>query len=112
MSRWGLTYKGAEIVEPAEWNALVDALNELDSRVVGGRAQFTGDGSTTSFAIPHGLGEVPMAVMVGKGSPGLPDIDHFTADATSITVVFRSPPPATSFYVWWIAVKTPSTLSV
>jgi hypothetical protein len=53
-----------------------------------------------------------MAVMVGKGSPGLPDIDHFTADATSITVVFKSPPPATSFYVWWIAVKTPSAPSV
>jgi len=112
MSRWGLAYKGAEIVEPAEWNALVDALNELDSRVVGGRAQFTGDGSATSFAIPHGLGEVPMAVMVGKGSPGIPDIDHFTADATNITIIFKSPPPATSFYVWWIAVKTPSTPSV
>jgi hypothetical protein len=112
MSRWDLTYKGAEILTPAEWNAVIEALNELDSRVIGGRAQFTGDGSTTSFAIPHGLGEVPVAVMVGKGSPGLPDIDHFTADANSITVIFKSPPPATSFYVWWIAVRNPSASGV
>jgi len=108
MSRWGLTYKGAEILTPAEWNAVVDALNELDSRVVGGKAQFTGDGTATSFDIPHGLGEAPLAVMVGKGSPDVPDIDHFTADATKITVVFKSPPLG-DFEVWWIAVKASST---
>jgi hypothetical protein len=110
MSRWGLTYKGAEILTPAEWNVVVDALNELDSRVVGGKAQFTGNGAATSFDIPHGLGEVPLAVMVGKGSPDVPDIDYFTADATNITVVFKSPPIG-DFEVWWIAVKTPSTPS-
>jgi hypothetical protein len=109
MSRWGLTYKGAEILTPAEWNAVIDALNELDSRVVGGRAELTGDGTTTSFNIPHGLDEEPLAVMVGKGSSDLPDIDYFTADAVSITVVFKSPPPGTTFYVWWIAIRVPST---
>jgi hypothetical protein len=47
--------------------------------------------------------------MVGKGSPDLPDIDYFTADAVSITVVFKSPPPETTFSIWWIAIRTPST---
>jgi hypothetical protein len=109
MSRWKLYYKGAEIVEPAEWNYLVDALNELDSRVVGGRASFTGDGSTTTFTITHGLGEAPLTVMVGKASSGIPDIDYFTADTTYIRVVFKSAPPSVTFDLWWIAVKTPST---
>jgi hypothetical protein len=109
MSRWNLAYKGVEILQPAEWNRLIDALNELDSRVVGGRASFTGDGSTTSFSISHGLGEVPLTVMVGKASSGIPDIDYFTTDSVNITVVFKSPPPATTFQLWWLAVKTPST---
>jgi len=112
MSRWKLYYKGAEILEPAEWNYLVDALNELDSRVMGGKASLTGDGRTTTFTIAHGLGEIPLTVMVGKASSGIPDIDYFTADSTYITVVFKSPPPSVTFYLWWIAVKTPSTPTV
>jgi hypothetical protein len=104
MSRWGLHYKGAEILEPAEWNHLVDALNELDRRVVGGKASLTGDGSTTTFTIPHGLDAEPLTVMVGKASSGIPDIDYFTADSTNITVVFKSAPPSVTFDLWWIAV--------
>ena len=109
MSRWGLNYKGPEILTPEEWNAVVDALNELDSRVVGGEASFTGDGTTKTFTIPHGLGATPMVVMVGKGAPNLPDIDYFTADAVNISVVFKSAPASgANVRIWWIAIKTPS----
>jgi len=112
MSRWGVYYKGAEILTPEEWNRMVDALNELDQRVAGGQAIFTGDGSTTTFEIPHGLGETPMTIMVAKGSPGLPDIDYCTANEVNIYVTFKTPPPSgIDVRIWWIAVKTPSTRS-
>jgi hypothetical protein len=112
MSRWGLYYKGAEIVAPEEWNNLIDALNELDTRVVGGQALFTGDGSTTVFNIPHGLGETPLVAIVGKGATALPDIDYWTADSVNISVVFKTPPPSgADVRIWWIAVKMPSSPS-
>ena len=34
MSRWGLTYKTFEVVWPDEWNAIVDALDELSKSIV------------------------------------------------------------------------------
>jgi len=112
MSRWGLYYKGAEIVPPEEWNSVIDALNELDTRVIGGKAIFIGDGTTRIFTIPHGLNEEPLTVIVGKGAPGLPDIDYWTADTVKISVVFKSPPlSGTDIRIWWIAVKVPSTPS-
>jgi len=59
MSRWNLVYKGVEILTPEEWNRVVDALEELDKRspleFKGGLATFTGDGTTTTFTITHGL---------------------------------------------------------
>jgi len=33
MSKWGLRHKGVEILTPEEWNKVVDALEELNSRV-------------------------------------------------------------------------------
>jgi hypothetical protein len=105
----GVKLQGPEILTPEEWNAVVDALNELDNRISAGQASFTGDGTTTTFNIPHGLGEVPWVVMVGKGSANLPDIDYFTADAVNISVVFKSAPASgANVRIWWIAIKTPS----
>jgi hypothetical protein len=67
---------------------------------------FTGDGVTSTFTISHNLGASPLTVVVGKGSPGLPDIDYWTADSTNIYVTFRSPPDSgVEVRVWWIAVK-------
>jgi len=108
MSRWGLTYKGLEIVTPEDWNAIVDALNDLDERVKGGKVELTGDGTTTTFQFTHGLGTTPTTTIVGKASPNLPDIDYWTADETHITVTFKTPPPATTFQLWWIALKPPT----
>lgn len=99
------------ILTPEEWNTVVDALNELDGRaplgIKGGLAVFDGDGATTQFTIPHGLGATPTTVLVGKGASGLPDIDYYEADADNITVTFKAPPSSGSqnVKIWWLAVK-------
>jgi hypothetical protein len=98
------------VLTPEEWNSVVDALNELDSRapagIKGGVASFTGDGTTTSFTIAHGLGSTPTVALVGKKTSELPDIDYWDADTTNITVVFKSPPDdGKTFQLWWLALK-------
>jgi hypothetical protein len=106
MSWRGLRYKGRERLTSAEWNAVVDSLNDLATMVRGGLASFTGDGTTTTFGIPHGLGTTPTSVVVVKGVPNIPDIDYVYADSTTINVVFKSPPPSGSeVKVWWLAFK-------
>jgi len=114
MSKWGLRHKGVEILTPEEWNTVVDALGELDSRVGtlekykmhGGLASFTGDGSTKTFYIAHELEAVPDSTIVGKGSPNLPSIDYWTADDTYIIVEFETPPGSdVEIKLWWFAFK-------
>jgi len=110
LARWGLYYKGAEPVSPAEWNAIVDALNELDKRTPiefnCGKAEFTGDGTTTTFEITHGLTTAPTLALVGKAAPDLPYIDYWDADATHIRVTFeRAPAPGVAIRIWWLAIR-------
>jgi len=98
VSKWGLSYKAIEPLMPEEWNAVVDALNELNNRcpleIHGGLAVFSGDGSTIVFRITHGLTGTPTTVSVVKAVGDLPDIDHVEVDATYIDVYFKSPPPS------------------
>jgi hypothetical protein len=104
LSKWGLSYKGVEILTPEEWNLVIDALNDLDNRVRGNLASFIGDGSTKTFQIAHGIGAAPKAVIVGKGASDLPDLDYWEADETNITVSFKSAPASgASIKLWWIA---------
>jgi len=111
MSKWGLAYKGTEILTPEEWNLVVDALDELDKRAViernGGIATFSGDGTTISFQITHGLTTTPTIALVGKAISGLPDLDYWTADETYITVYFKTAPPAgtENIKLWWYAIR-------
>ena len=111
MSKWGLTYKGTEILTPEEWNKVVDALEELDTRTLaernGGTYTFSGDGVTTSFQIPHGLSQAPTVALVGKAIADLPDIDYWEVDDTYITVHFKSAPASGSDNVklWWLAIR-------
>ena len=107
MGRYDHLYsRPLERITTAWRNSIVDALNELAEMIKGGQAVFSGDGSTSTFSIPHGLGVTPVAVVVGKGSPNLPDIDYWTADSVNIYVTFKAPPgPGVEVRVWWIAVK-------
>ena len=111
MSRWGLTRKGVEIVEPEEWNAVVDALDELDRRSPlewsGGLAVFSGDGATTEFLIEHGLSAKPDVVLVTPASPDAKDLQHAYADDTHIHVVFSAAPPSgtDNVKVYWLALR-------
>jgi len=93
------------ILTPAEWNSVIDALNDLDKRVKGGLASFTGDGSTKTFQIAHEVGATPTCVMVGKAAADLPDLDYWEADETNITVSFKTAPAAgATIKLWWLAV--------
>jgi hypothetical protein len=87
----------------------VDALEQLDGRTPleknGGKIRFTGNGSTLTFNIPHGLTTTPTVALVGKASQNLPDIDYWIADTTNISVTFKSPPPSGDFYLWWLALR-------
>jgi len=98
------------ILTPEEWNRVVDALSELDGRTPAelkcGLITFTGDGTTTSFKIPHGLTETPTVAFVGKASSGLPDVDYWTVDSSYITVVFKTAPSSgSSVSLWWMAIR-------
>ncbi|MHA1741828.1 MAG: hypothetical protein ACTSVD_07040 [Candidatus Thorarchaeota archaeon] len=110
MSKWGLTHKTYEFLEPEEWNTVVDALNELDKRCPlefnGGVYGFTGDGATRVFSIPHGLSATPTVALVGKGSADLPDIDFWTADDQYIIVTFKTAPETgLAGKLWWLALR-------
>lgn len=110
MSKWGLTYKGTEPLTPEEWNLVVDALNELDSRVkkiISGLAVWSGDGSTMDFVIEHNLGETPNLVLIGEGSEDAIGNKWWEADETRVTIHFLSPPPSGSDNVklWYLIAK-------
>jgi len=111
MSRWGLVYKGVEILTPEEWNKVVDALEELDSRapmkIKGGKMTFSGDGTTTTFYIPHNMGSTPTVALVGKAIANLPDIDYWEVNDTYIIVYFKSAPVSgtDNVILWWLAIK-------
>ena len=111
MSKWGLSYKGVEVLSPSEWNAVVDALEELDKRSPsewnGGLAEFDGDGATTEFLIGHGLSAKPDIALVGAGSPDAKDIEYWTVDDTYIHVYFSVAPPSgtANVKIWWIALR-------
>jgi len=72
-----------------------------------GIATFSGDGSTTTFSIPHGLVSTPSKYGV---SPLTPDADAprtITVDATNITITFSTAPPSGTDNIkfgWWARV--------
>lgn len=69
-----------------------------------GTATFSGDGSTTTFQIAHGLASTPSKYGV---SPLTPDADAprtITVDDTYITITFSSAPPSGTDNIkfgWW-----------
>ena len=76
-----------------------NALNlvQIDyTQVSKGTLTYSGDGTATSKAIPHGLNGAPTFFFVGaaNNATGTAGIKNFTADATNITVYFNTAPAA------------------
>ena len=59
-----------------------------------GTATFSGDGSTTTFQIPHGLVSTPNYWSVTPASADACGDFYVTADGTNLTVTYTSAPPA------------------
>ena len=87
-----------DLIVPANGSVKVIGLTAIksDGTVLysenGGPAIFSGDGSTTTFSIPHSLVQTPITYYVQKATSGLPDIDYVEADGTNLTVHFKSAP--------------------
>jgi len=71
----------------------------------GGEATFSGDGTTTTFTIAHGLADTPGSVKVTPGSADADGDFYVTVDATDITVTFASAPATgtDNVVLWWNA---------
>jgi hypothetical protein len=59
-----------------------------------GTAVFSGDGTTTQFAIAHGLSSTPTTAIVTPASSGASGSFYVTVDATYIYVNYATAPPA------------------
>jgi hypothetical protein len=95
------------------WNGSIDVVtgSTLRSRsgnkltINSGVATFSGDESTTQFAIPHGLIWTPTRILVTPGSSDAQGTFHVTADEQNIYVNYASPPPAgtNNVVLYWYA---------
>ena len=78
-------------------SSIVNAVNEVNGKFIEvnkGVFATSGDGAATTVTIAHGLSATPAYYQVQEGSSdaGTADISHVTADATNITVTFKSAP--------------------
>jgi len=111
MSKWGVTYKGTEILFPEDWNNVADALNELDERtpirVSAGVGVWSGDGTTTTFVIAHNWGEVPTVAFTEANTPDASGVRHVELTENELRVVYENPPPAgtNNVVLFWIIMK-------
>jgi hypothetical protein len=98
MSWIGLRYKGVEILTPEEWNLVVDALNELNTRAFKklqlGTAVFSGDGETKDFNISHNFGEAPDFAVAFPASPDAVGDMWGEATDTVFTIHYVTAPPS------------------
>ena len=98
MSKWGLTYKGTEVLFPEDWNHVVDALQELDGRtpvrVGAGLGTWSGDGTTTTFVVTHNWGEMPTVAFVQPASADAVGDFYVTLDENTLKIVYKTAPPS------------------
>jgi hypothetical protein len=59
-----------------------------------GTATFSGNGTTTTFTIAHGLAGTPISWRVEAGSSDAKGDKYVTANATNLTVTFATAPPS------------------
>ena len=72
-----------------------------------GVATFSGDGSTITFQIPHGLASTPSKYDVSPLTPDAHGSKTVTADDTYITITFDTAPPSGTDNIkfgWWAKV--------
>jgi hypothetical protein len=77
--------------------------NYVDTRVVGGEAFFTGDGTTKVFFVNHSLGKTPSRCILSPGNQASLNC-WYTKDATEIGINFAAAPAnGVSLAVSWSA---------
>lgn len=82
-------------------------LNGSKLSINSGKATFSGDGTTTQFAIAHGLVSTPSKVVVTPASADASGSFYVTVDATNIYVNYSTAPPSGTDNVvlyWWAEV--------
>lgn len=105
----GLYNRGAEYGGDYEANFVARSLvtkRYVDGKsTVGGEALFNGNAINTTFSIPHGLSGTPAKINVTAGSVDGSNFDYITKNATHITVVYDTAPPAgvNNVSLHWIA---------
>jgi hypothetical protein len=106
MSRWGLTFKGVEVVSPEEWNLIVTALDELDGRTPleknGGVASIPNGQSTVT--IQHGLTATPTIILLTGTHSEVSSLWVTGVTATEFTINTASPVTADRS-VYWLAIR-------
>jgi hypothetical protein len=105
MSRWGLRYKGVEFLSPDEWNAVVDALNDLSDAVFNPIARMFAKsvsltpnlGGTYSSPVtitpPSGKGWIPLFVKLSWSGT------FSSGETVTIKIVFTYSDDTTTVYV-------------
>ena len=70
-----------------------------------GKATLSGNGTTTTFNIAHGLSTTPTSPIVTPGSAAANGAYHVTADATNISVVYSAAPASgtNNVVLYWSA---------
>jgi len=98
MSRWGLSFKGSEVLFPEDWNRVVEALEELDDRTPirmnAGTGVWSGDGLSNTFIVAHNWGEKPTVAFVQPAS--LDAVGNFYVELTEneLKIIYKTPPPS------------------
>lgn len=86
------------------WMASVDEFSDINGES-GGEESFSGDGSSTTFNIPHGLGSTPSVWNVTPTSSDASGLSYVTADSSNLILNFDSAPPSNmnNVSVTWLA---------
>lgn len=67
-----------------------------------GTASDTGNGATTAFSFPHGMGAIPTGVSVVAASSAAAGAFYVSVDATNITVNYVAAPSGSLSWRWMV----------
>lgn len=81
---------GLNVTDDGDGTVTVDSDDELDSN----QGTFSGDDSTTTFDVSHGLGATPSTFFVTAATDDASGFSHATAGSSNITVNYDTAPPS------------------